>query len=348
MLLCLTYFISYSAQALTCSHQGIRNLSAPGGSLHPLRSTDQNGLGICHIEQLHKMLKARLPGHPDFSRIQLAIAEKQSRDKNLVVKKAVRWAGPAGIGGTYVDAGVSCEAFNHIKGQYICPAQADRFEQITKHNPAHQERIIEALSAYFDQRQNTPYVSGFGVFGIDSVRANLNEALEDCAPGIMHLSGLRKVLESYYTKNHIALNFTNQLLRNRLKNLKDSDFAMKVTSLESGLSYQAHLRKVLTNDANFQFTGAGAAEVNQQIKFVADFMKANEKCVSKKTQEYISPICNSPLGSTAKDLIGLTELGLSLQEILKILKGSWDRDQFFSDAFACQGFTTLVPKNISC
>ena len=348
MLLCLTYLIPYTAVALTCSNQITRNLSAPGGSLYPLRITDQNGLGICHIEQLHKMLKARLPSHPDFSRIQLAIAEKRNRDKKLVVKKAVRWSGAEGIGGTYVDSGTSCDAFNHLKGQYVCSSQGDRFEQITKHNPANQEKIIETLSAYFDQRQNTPYDSEFGVFAFDSLRSAMDVALENCSPGGMHLVGLRNAFENYLAKNKLALNFDYQLLSGRLKKLKDSDFTMTMKHLEQGFSYQSHLRKVLTNNPSFKFSGLGANELNHQIQFVADLMSANDKCVGNKLTESISPFCRSPLGSSTRDLLGLTELGLSLQEVLKILRGSWDRDQFFSQAFACNGFETLVPKNISC
>ncbi len=348
MLLCLTYLIPYYAYALTCSHQDIRNLSAPGGSLYPLRSTNQNGLGICHIEQLHKMLKARLPGHPDFSRIQLAIAEKQNRDKNLLVKKAVRWRGAAGIGGTYVDAGVSCDAFNHIKGQYICPSKSDRFEQITKQNPANQEKIIETLSAYFDERQGNNYLSGLRIQGLDTISFHLDAALEDCSPGITYLSGLRRSFESYLAKNRMSLNFNHQLLSTRLKNLKDSDFTIKTSDLESGLSYESHLKKILTSNPNFVFTGPGGIELNQQIQFVAAAMKTNETCVSKKAQEYMSPLCISSIGNTAKDVIGLAQLGLTLQEVLKILKGSWDRDEFFRGVFACQGLGIMVPQNLSC
>ena len=134
MLLCLTYLIPYCAYALTCSHQDIRNLSAPGGSLYPLRSTDQNGLGICHIEQLHKMLKARLPGHPDFSRIQLAIAEKQNRDKNLVVKRAVRWRGAAGEEGVVGEGEASQEGLERV----ACPAPQSPTHTLPR--PAHPPR----------------------------------------------------------------------------------------------------------------------------------------------------------------------------------------------------------------
>jgi hypothetical protein len=313
-----------------------------------MRTTDQNGLGICHLEQLHKMLKARLPGHPDLSRIQLAIAEKSTRDKGQAVKKAVRWGGPTNVGGTYLDAGSSCGAFNLIKGQGICPAKSDRFEQLTKQNPSNQEKIIETLSLYFDQRQNNPFTPGFGVPGLDAVRPALDRALLACGPSMMQLYSLRKSMDSYLAQNKSFLGFTNVLLTSRQSTLKESDFAMKTIDFIGGTSYEAHLTKVLTNNPDFIFTGAGAEEVKKQIRSLASSMRTNETCVTKKAQENLSPFCLSPLGDTTKQMLGLSELGLSIQEILRLLKGSWDRDTYFQEAFACNGFKVPIPSSIVC
>ena len=123
---------------------------------------------------------------------------------------------------------------------------------------------------------------------------------------------------------------------------------MKSADLEAGLSYESHLKKVLTNSTSYPFTGVGASELDQQIKFVAGAMKANESCVSKKTQESMRPLCNTQLGQSAKDVVALATLGLTLQEIIKILTGSWDRDTFFKESLACQDDGILIPKSISC
>jgi hypothetical protein len=85
------FLIPQTVLALTCSGTSVKNLSNKGGSLHPLRITDQNGLGICHIEQLHKLIKARLPGHPDLSRHQMAMVEKRVRDSKILFFKQESW-----------------------------------------------------------------------------------------------------------------------------------------------------------------------------------------------------------------------------------------------------------------
>lgn len=322
------------------------DLTRIGGSLSPLRITDQNGLGICHIEQLHKMLKARLPGHPDLSRVQLAIMEKKIRDRRRLNKKAVRWGLAPDIGGTYIDAGLSCSAFNLIKGQKICPASGDQFEQLTKMKPGNQERIIETLSAYFDSRANQMFSVSFG--GTNFFDSALDEALKTCAPEPSELQSLLRSFEKYLEMNKILFGFIEFTPNKGSKILSSSDFAMDRATYLAGITYEEHLRRVLTNNPRFIFSGLGGEDVNKELLLLAQKMKLKESCIAEEAKKDLGPLCPTYVGPARKNLLNLVDLGFSLHQVMRLYNGSFDRDTFFSEAFNCSTPKVSIPKTLNC
>ncbi len=360
---------------MTCSDTSIINLSAKSKSLHPLRTTDQNGLGICHIEQLHKMLKAKLPGHPDLSRIQLAIAEKRVRDLNLTSdkKNAVRWVDKDGdVGGTYIDAGNSCEAFNRLKLQEICPASADGYEKLTKSNPADQEVIIESLSQYFDSRKNNN--NFFYAYPANKMAftAALDKAFKACSVSnadfsllynnyINHLRELRgqkqKLLaftslvtyQGYLIQSEI--NKINTEME-RVAKLKASDIAMTGSEYLNGQSFYKSLAKHYPLTESSSHVGMQTQTEMKKIIFsVASRMKNNDECVEssvRNSYDDFCVFCDDGLGKSTQDIVNLTKLGVSLLQIGEILTGSMNRDEFFEKAFKCEKAKVRIPMTLMC
>ncbi len=348
--LLIIVFTKLSFASLSCFGTDSVNLADKNGSLHPLRITNQNGLGICHIEQLHKLLKAKMPGHPDLSRVQLAIMEKKQRDASGPVhKKAVRWKNEKGIGGTYIDAGNTCDAFNLIKGQRICRAESDRFEQLTKKNPYDQEKIIETLSEYFDTRTQLPLFTGYPFTNsLTEVEVKIDSAMKACpvnkelfqslkASYISHLKNQSKWYGVFYNKAlYDAEKLTPLSIQMSAKDFKD------------GKSYLIHLQKIFPRNYSNLYKGSGDL-LSKNISMVASEMKKNESCLLAKIKEdNDSPFCPNPLSPSAKDVLNLTNLGMTLREIANILDGHKDRDHFFSEAFACNSTKIQIPTNLSC
>jgi hypothetical protein len=359
--------------AVTCSGTSLINLSAKSKSLHPLRTTDQNGLGICHIEQLHKMLKAKLPGHPDLSRIQLAIAEKKVRDQNLTLdkKNAVRWKYDNGqVGGTYIDAGNSCEAFNKLKLQQICPAAGDGYEKLTKSNPSHQEKIIESLSKYFDNRKNANIFSDMN--NKATYYAAVDQAFKACPVTATdfyllnnnYLNHLRQL--KGYQQNLLAFNspltyqgFLIQTEINkinaemaRVSKLKASDIFMSGSEYLTGKSFYQRLAKHYPMTEVSSHIGMQTqSEMKNVINLVASRMKDNDECVETSVRNYYNKICtfcNEGLGKSTQDIVNLTNMGVSLLKIGEILAGSMDRDEFFEKAFSCEKSKVRIPSTLTC
>ena len=338
------------AHGLTCQKKETVDLSVPGGSLYPLRITNQNGLGICHIEQLNKMIKSKLPGHPDLSRVQLAIAEKQVRGQSDYNKKAIRYMTGSKVGGSYIDAGNSCEAFERIKGMSICPAAHDRIEQLTKMNPFDQEKIIGILSMYFDSKPKV-YSSLF----FDKTQPIVNHQHEATAAflacpvpealtgslKLAYINHVKSLKKSLGTKYESSLNSANSLAWDK--------FAMNGESYVSGLNYKNHLEKTLPFFKESPESPT-AKMLNSQIARYALAMENNEKCVSEKWENNLSvPFCsNNPNQISTKNLFSLVSLGVNLREIANLINGSSDRDEFFSKAFSCDSEKYSVSKSINC
>lgn len=332
LLPCLLFFISFKTLAVPCSGSSEINLTSPGSSLEKLRITDQNGLGICHIEQLHKMLQAAIPGNPDLSRVQLAIMEKKIRDQELENKKAVRWMKNSIVGGVYIDAGNSCEAFDFIQGQEICLAEHDRFEQLTKNNPDDQMNIIGKLSVYFDHR-NKNRSNGMDILFLESPDA-LNGAIQACKADKDSYQQFIQRYTSHLKENESV--YGKKFVRNTLKAitpLKQNVFTLNSQDFLSGKSYVAHLEEKfprISEIADGTFLNEGLLE-----------LKKTEQCVFESLKN-AAPLCRVP-GSPVNDIVKLTDLGMSIHEITKILIGSSDRDKFFSEAFACEGTKIKIP-----
>ncbi len=334
---------------MSCQGNTKSDLSATGGSLSPLRVTNQNGLGICHIEQLHKMLKAKLPGHPDLSRVQLAIAEKKMRDRELTTKKAVRWKNAQGVGGTYIDAGNSCDAFNHLKSQKICPAEADRFEQLTKQNPDHQEKIIETISEYFDSRPNQfmwDFASASAHEG--PIVTKLDESFRACSLSPVRVTQLRNhyLAHVYFVKTQLGSRYAG--MKASAENLSHLNLAMEGADYLQGKSYLKHLQSILPA-AEIGKDAPTSKALAAQITMAAREMQSKENCVMQNMKSFNNLYyCAPPLGKSAVDVINLNSLGLSLREIVNILDGDRDRDKFFTEAFSCSTQKVLIPPQINC
>lgn len=327
----LLFLCSFQVSALTCTadENPTVNLSDEGGSLANLRVTDQNGLGICHIEQLHKMLQAKLPNHPDLSRVQLAIMEKKVRDQNLTKKNAVRWMkNPDMAGGVYIDAGNSCEAMNRLSNQSICLAQFDRFEELTRNTPADQMKIISSLSRYFDDRQRA--VTEPMIEQIKNYPLEADEAIRSCTVS-------EEVFEQLIAK-YVAF-----------KKLKDPDYqlsekftkeslALSSQQIIVGFDYDTHISTLLPGIEEYD-----SGSLKTQL---AHYLTKTEPCVLEKLRK-LEPICSN-FKNSEKDVLKLTEFGMHLGEIVNVLKGDLDRDKFFENAFNCLGDKKVTIPAIRC
>lgn len=327
--LTLLTFYSFQAFGLSCVESPLRNLSDAGGSLENLRTTDQNGLGICHIEQLHKMLKAKLPGHPDLSRVQLAIAEKRVRDKNVENKKAVRWMnGPFEIGGSYIDAGNSCEAMKLIKNQDICLAENDRFEQITKLKPAYQGQIISKLSIYFDQRAKGTTESMVAQLKAHPLEAD--QAIKSCP--------IEQAFFNTMVTKFVAFKADQDAQYRLPENFVRENLSINSAQLFSGIDYLTHISDVLPGIEFVENGDLATALLDQLVK--------TEKCVAESLAN-IAPLCEA-FQFADSEILKLTNFGMNLNEIANILQGDLDRDKFFEESFQCPSDKKIHIPKIAC
>ncbi len=350
-LLVLLIILSYPIILLgqSCLSKRQINLSDPGGSLYPMVASDQNGLGICHIEQLHKMLKAKLPGHPDFSRLQLTITDKKELDKDHLFKQTIRWREKNGsIGGTYLDAGTSCESFNRIKGQSICLAKDDRFEQLTKMHPEYQEKIVNALANYYESKPKTTsplfYLKTNPFFFPTS---EITTAFQKCPVPEKKLNSLKSAYKRYLKQISSEFGFLSAVEKQYLDMMDWSRLAMTGYALIQGKSYFDYVvsqipyvskRKLLESDLLMAEAKIFSQEMQKQESCVADHLK--------HLPNYQK--CTNAFDKNFNDVLDLTSYGLKLSEIVKILYGSDDRDEFFSNAFSCNGNKYQVPESVTC
>lgn len=350
LILALLFLPQISFASLSCTGNAIQDLSAPKGPLHPLRITNQDGLGICHIEQLHKLLKAKIPGHPDLSRVQLAIMEKKQRDlSGPVNKKAVRWRNEKGIGGTYIDAGNTCDAFNLVKNQHICPAGNDRFEQLTKNNPWDQEKIIETLSDYFDDRNKFPTFGTFAnTYGETDFEKKLNYGFDACSIKKETFNALKMSYISHVKDQSKWFGTLYNKVLSDAQNVSIKSIKIHPKDFKAGKTYLAHLQEIFPKNSSSTYSKT-AKTLESNILLVSKELEKNENCVVTKINELNeTPFCMAPLGESAIDVLNLTSLGMSLREVSKIIDGNSDRDQFFSDAFSCNAPKIRIPFNLTC
>ena len=316
--------------ALTCTEGPEINLSSPGGSLENLRTTDQNGLGICHIEQLHKMLKAKLPGHPDLARVQLAMAEKKKRDEDKSDKKALRWmSADLKTGGTYIDAGSSCGAYNLIKGSRICLAESDRFEQLTNLKPNYQSEIMHRLSYYFDNNQKSPTEEILGL-------------LRDAGP----------TLENNWQACSI-----DQVAFDKFKNtyslfaLNSSPKAAQTNSTDIMLSPQEVLSGVTFNDKiydRFELIKEAPEDVKSAYYDLVITYRKTEACMLDQMRAAKEQLQCKPVTATESRVLELAKYGFALGEVIRVLKGDTDRDKFFEETFKCADNQKVGIPDINC
>ena len=350
ILFSVIFYSSLSLASQTCTGQKVVDLAEKGGPLYPLRTTNQNGLGICHIEQLHKLLKAKVPGHPDLSRVQLAIAEKKRRDHGRPVQKnAVRWRDKNGIGGTYIDAGNTCDAFNLIKGESICPAGNDRFEQLTQSQPYNQEKILETLSEYFDSRPKFPT---FGVFlnsySETDFEKKLNYGFEVCPVDTEVFNSLKNAYISHIKDQKTWLGILYSKKLQDAQKLTPGSLKMSARKFNLGTSYESHLQNIFPKNKSALYSETAKA-LDKKITAAASEMKKNEACVvSKLNEQNNSPLCLAPIGKSTMDVLNLTSLGMNLREVTNIIDGDRDRDSFFSEAFACSSKKVNIPTDLNC
>ena len=350
ILFSVIFYSCFSLASQTCTGTKVVDLSGKDGPLSPLRTTNQNGLGICHIEQLHKLLKAKLPGHPDLSRVQLAITEKKNRDFGVPVQKnAVRWRDKNGIGGTYIDAGNTCDAFNLIKGESICPSGNDRFEQLTQKDPYNQEKIIETLSDYFDSRAKLPtFGLNLNSYSDTEFEKKLNYGFEICPISTEVFNSLKNAYINHIKNQSRSLGASYSKKLQEAQKLTPSSLKMSATEFKLGTSYLSHIQKIIPKNSNSLYSQTAKA-LDNSIAAAANEMKKNESCiVSEIKEQNDSPLCLAPLGKSTMDVLSLTSLGMNLREVTDIIYGDRDRDAFFSEAFACSSKKIKIPTDLNC
>lgn len=329
----ILFLTSYYSLAQECK---TIDLSGEGNVLHPLRATNQNGLGICHIEQLQRMLKAKLEGHPDLARISMAIHEKAKRDIHMASnkKKAVRWMdGKAGLpGGTYIDAGNSCEAFELLKGQEICESASDQFEQLSKNNAYDQKKILDALTMFYDER-----------------RAELDlEALMNGLPEGHHDYAFREAVSfcqdpsietSAFIKEYKKAGGTSRDT-DALKEFQVSTF-IRTSGFEKYLSeILPDIDKLIEGNNSLQKLYAA------QLKI----LKEQEECANKQFDGYLKlagEVC-APISQNASRVISLKSLGFQYKDLYRFMNMIRDRDQYFMNASACSGKKHKIVDSLKC
>lgn len=317
-------FFTFKAQALTCAETTLINLSDKGSSLENLRVTDQNGIGICHIEQLHKMLKAKMIGNVDLSRIQLAIVEKKVRDEKLENKKAIRWMkNTTAIGGLYMDAGNSCEAYKLLKGQEICLAEHDRYEQLSLEKPQHQMEILGRMAKFFDGRPENSASPFLDL--ISQSPEELDPFIRSCPIPEDKFTEIKTEYISYLSSTK------KEDLLAMAQSLTPQSFYMK-----RGTTIKDHIAEVFKD----------LPQKTELFEKTTKLMLESEKCIVLGLNQ-TEKMC-SLLKPREKSLLTLTSLGAELNEVIDVIQGSSDRDQFFAEAFKCDPQNKRKIPNLTC
>lgn len=320
--------VSFNSLAKECK---TIDLSAEKGVLHPLRATDQDGLGICHIEQLQRMLKAKMDNNPDLARISLAVMEKKGRDKILPVdkKKAVRWKGSDGLpGGTFIDAGNACEAFELVKGREICESKDDLFENVTKLRPYDQKKLLDALSLYFDGKER----NFAGKMMTDQLKTSIEidyeTALKECPVDEVVIEKFSKIYKSNGGSGDPEL----------LKSLQVKKY------LES-YSLNSYLNRIIPD---VEFVNRVNPKVTLAYESLHEALSRQEACAAKKLTMKSENMCRFEEMVDVSRIIALTSLGLTVKDLYRFIDFTIDRDDYFEKALSCAGKKLVIPDNLKC
>ena len=341
--LCYTLLsvFAFNSFAQTCDESKSVNLTDKGSSLENLRTTDQNGLGICHIEQLHKMLKAKIPGSPDLARVQLAIAEKKQRDIEKTDKKAVRWMSPdLKSGGTYIDAGNSCEAYKLIKGADICLSSNDQFEQLTDLEPNRQQEIMHRLATYFDANKKSPSNEILGL--LKDFGPSLENGWKSCNVD-------QEVFDKF--KNSYTLYLMGDAVSNKHRFKKSFKVTLPLAANDLMLTAADILEGKTFSQKVFEqyklMSEAPQEVLNAYYELLASYKKT-ETCMLDQIKTVNQDLYCAPIGTTDTRVIELNKFGMGMSDIVRILKGDSDRDQFFGDVFKCAGNQKVKIPEMNC
>lgn len=277
------------------------------------------------------MLKAKMPNGADLSRISLAIAEKKNRDRKLTddKKKAVRWMDNDGLpGGTYIDGGTSCEAYDLLKNESICEFSGDQFEILSRQSPYAQKQILDALSLYFDRKPKTSSTHSLQ----DLLKADYKNLAQHCP--------LDKTKVVALTMRYIALK--GSLPQGR--NLSELDFDLYMNSP----NLEAYMKAIIPDyqdlgHTNFYFKDAVTSylgALKKQEKCINDLYKASDK------KDLLS--CQG-LDADSKRVFDLSSVGFSLRDMYRFVDLSTsDRDDYFKQSQSCIGKSFKIPGNLKC
>ena len=318
---------SFSALAQECK---TIDLSAEGGVLHPLRATNQNGLGICHAEQLQRMLKAKIPGNPDLARVSLALIEKEQRDQKLTSdkKKAIRWKASDGTpGGYFFDAGNACSAYDFVKGQSVCESKNDLLENLTKSNPNDQKKILDALSLYFDgksQNFSNDEELKFTKYLVDG----LAESAKACP---INEQAITKFVSVYST-----------LMKKELRT--DEFYNLHVQKYLQSKNTEGYLKKIIPD---IDVAMAFSLELQLERERLMDALNSQEECVNQAFSTNGQNMC--PIEEKdVRRIFSLSSIGLKARDMYNMLRLSADRDDYFDSAVKCDGAKVKIPEDLNC
>ena len=318
---------SFSVQAQECK---TIDLSAEGSVLHPLRATNQNGLGICHAEQLQRMLKAKMSGNPDLARISLAMIEKEQRDEKLTSdkKKAVRWKNSDGTpGGFYFDAGNACDAYELVKGQSICESENDLLEKLTKNNPNDQKKVLDALSLYFDGHSN-----------------NFSSADEDKIRKYF-INGLEETTKLCQIDELAIRSFTTSYSKIMKKDVEPDHFkTLDIPKYLASKNISEYIKRLIPD---IEQAEAIAPELKSTKGKLVRALMAQQTCINKSFSTNGQNMC--PIEETdTRRIFALSSLGLNPRDMYQMLLLSKDRDNYFERVLKCQGNKVKIPDNLNC
>lgn len=277
------------------------------------------------------MLKAKMDKSPDLARISLAVLEKAERDKQLEVnkKKAVRWMSAGLPGGTFIDAGNACEAFDLVKGREICESKNDLFESHTKANAYDQKMILDALSMYFDGKSKTLGTNYITTEITAAIEADYLNASALC-PVDPHL--VRTYIEQYKNAGGISKNIDS------LKELQVRTYLNSSGTKDYLNNFVPDIEEIDKRDKTFR--------ILHSAMILA--LERQEKCAVSKLGETNENMCKIGEDPDLKRVMNLSALGFTAKDLYRFVSFTEDRDEYFNKALNCTGEKLKIPKNLTC
>lgn len=277
------------------------------------------------------MLKAKMKDNPDLARISLAVLEKRGRDKNLLTekKKAVRWKASDGLpGGTFIDAGNACEAFDLVKDQEICESKNDLFENFTKVNAYDQKKILDALSLYFDGKEKN--LSGRLL--TDKLKAAIvvdySNAVRECPINDVVIDSLTKLYKDGNGTGNPD-HFRNLQVRTYLESKSIKDYIQEILP---------DLEEVSKREASLGAFSRALVETLQD----------QEKCATRKLSMKSDNLCLFEADANISRIMNLSALGFSARDLYRFVDYTEDRDEYFNKALHCDGVKHKIPSTLNC